>query len=139
MSTLLLKLKEMFSFQQELKGQTGRLNADSFQKLKELILQCGKLFDDEELILIVDRLGKHLTTLIFNGNRLSDHAYSNLSNCARYCDVIRFSFFCSFCVYVNHVCSVRKTPEWPLYVFFGSYIICSDVGVIWQPSNSIVI
>jgi hypothetical protein len=83
MSTLLVKLKEMFSFQQELNGQTDRINADSFQNLKKLILQCGELIDDDELILVVDRLGKQLTTLHFRGYRLSEHAYSYLSNCAR--------------------------------------------------------
>ena len=49
---------------------------------------------------------------------------------------MRFSFLCSFYLFLNHVCSVRKTPEWPLCVFIASYIIDSCVGVILQPSYS---
>jgi hypothetical protein len=83
MSTLLLKLKEMFSFQQELSGQAGRLIADSCQNLKKLSLDCEIQIDDDGLIHVVDRFGKQLTTLVFYGHRLSEHAYSYLSNCAR--------------------------------------------------------
>ena len=36
---------------------------------------------------------------------------------------MRFSLLCSFYLFVNHVCAVRKTPEWPLCVFIASYII----------------
>jgi hypothetical protein len=51
--------------------------------LKTLSLHCGILFDDDELIHIIDSLGKQLTTLIFFGFYLSEHAYPYLSNCAR--------------------------------------------------------
>jgi len=72
----------MFSFQQELNGKTGGLNADSFQNLKKLSLYC-QLLTNDELILVIDRLGKQLTKLCVHGLHLSDHAYSYLSNYAR--------------------------------------------------------
>ena len=78
-----MKLKEMFSIQQELIGHTGHLNADSFQNLKKLSLRCGILIHDDDLILVVDRVGKQLTSLVFHGYHLSDHVYSYLSNCER--------------------------------------------------------
>jgi len=45
-----------------------------------------------------------------------------------------FSFLCNIYVFVNHICSVGKTREWPLCVSIGSYIIYFGIGVIWQPS-----
>jgi len=41
------------------------------------------LTDDDDLIRVIDRLGKQLTTLVLDGYRLSEHAYQYLSYCAR--------------------------------------------------------
>ena len=73
----------MFSYLQELSGQTGRLIADSCQNLKKLSLQCVNHLDDDDLISVVDRLGKQLTTLVLEGCRITDEGYSYLNNCAR--------------------------------------------------------
>ena len=45
---------------------------------------------------------------------------------------MRFSFLCSFYLSVNDVCSVRKTPDWPLCVFIACCIIYCGIGVIWH-------
>ena len=47
---------------------------------------------------------------------------------------MKFRFVCRFHLFVNHVCVVRKTPEWPLCVFIALNIIYSGVCVILQPS-----
>jgi uncharacterized protein YqeY len=83
MNTLLVKLKEMFSSQQELSGQTIRLIADSCQNLKKISLGGVIQIDDDDLIHVIDRLGKQLTTLVFDGNLLTDVGFSYLRNCAR--------------------------------------------------------
>jgi len=83
MSTVLVKVKEIFSFQQELRGQTGRLIADSCQNLKKLILDCAIQINDDDVIHVIDGLGNRLTTLVLDGYYLTDNAYSYLNNCAR--------------------------------------------------------
>ena len=83
MSTLLFKVKEMFSFHQGLSGETVRLIADSCQHLKKLILYGAKEILDDDVIHVIDRLGKQLTTLVLNGERLTDFGYLYLNNCAR--------------------------------------------------------
>jgi hypothetical protein len=82
MSALLFKVKEMFSFQQGLSGNTVRLIADSCQHLKRLSLRGGK-FDDDDVIHVIKKLGKQLTALDLLGERLTDVAYSYLNNCSR--------------------------------------------------------
>ena len=83
MSSLLVKVKEMFSFQQELSGETVRLIADSCQHLKKLrLMPVGEFFDDD-VIHVINRLGNQLTTLMMNGQDLTDVAYSYLRNFAR--------------------------------------------------------
>jgi len=82
-SSLLVKVKEMFSFQQELSGETVRLIADSCQHLKKLrLMPVGEFFDDD-VIHVINRLGNQLTTLMMNGQDLTDVAYSYLRNFAR--------------------------------------------------------
>ena len=81
MNTLFVKVKEMFSFEQE-GGKTVRLIADSCQNLKKLRLVDVSLFDDD-VIHVINRLGKQLTTLVLDGPDLTDVAYSYLKNCAR--------------------------------------------------------
>jgi len=81
MSTLLVKVKEMFSFRQE-GGKAVRLIADSCQHLKKLNLGDMSLFDDD-VIHVINRLGKQLTTLVVDGPMFTDVAYSYLKNCAR--------------------------------------------------------
>jgi len=79
----LVKVKEMFSFQQELSGETVRLIADSCQHLKKLrLMPVGEFFDDD-VIHVINRLGNQLTTLMMNGQDLTDVAYSYLRNFAR--------------------------------------------------------
>ena len=73
----------MFLFQQGLRGKTVRLIADSCQHLKELSLGGVKLIDDDDVIHVIKKLGKQLTTLVLDGLLLTDVAYSYLINCAR--------------------------------------------------------
>jgi len=81
-STFLVKVKQMFSFQQELSGETIRLIVDSCQQLKKLRLRdC--IWTDGDVIHVINRLGKQLTTLVLDGPDLTDVAYSYLKNCAR--------------------------------------------------------
>jgi len=82
MSTVLVKVKEMFSFQQALRGLTLRLIADSCQNLKKLNVD-GVTPKDGDIIHVIDRLGKQLTTLVFDGDLLTDVAFSYLRNCAK--------------------------------------------------------
>jgi len=81
MNILLVKVKEMFSFQQE-GGKTFRLIADSCQHLKKLSLVDAGLFD-HDVIHVIKKLGKQLTTLGLYGGLLTDVAYLYLNNCAR--------------------------------------------------------
>jgi len=82
MSAVLVKVKEMFSFQQELSREALRLIADSCQHLKKLSLSYMSLFDDD-VIHVINRLGKQLTTLGLNVVKLTDVAYLYLNNCTR--------------------------------------------------------
>jgi hypothetical protein len=83
MRTVLVKVKEMFSFQQGLSVKRIRLIADSCQHLKKLSL-CGvrQIYDDD-VIHIINKLGKQLTTLVLYGEVLTDVAYLYLNNCSR--------------------------------------------------------
>ena len=62
---------------------TVRLIADSCQQLKKLILNDVGEIDDEDVIHVIKKLGKQLTTLVLTGEGLTDVAYSYLNNCAR--------------------------------------------------------
>ena len=73
----------MFSFQQGLSGETVRLIADSCQQLKKLNLDGATEILDDDIIHVISRLGKQLTTLVLDGLDLTDVAYSYLNNCAR--------------------------------------------------------
>jgi len=84
MGTVLVKVKEMFSFQQGLNGKTIRLIADSCQHLQRLTLRGSeKFFDDDDMIYVIEKLGKQLTTLVLDGLHLTDVAYPYLNNCCR--------------------------------------------------------
>ena len=83
MSTVLVKVKEMFSFQQELSGETVRLIADSCQHLKKLSLNDVRRIDDDDVIHVIRKLGKQLTTLYLDGHSLTNVVYSYVNNCAR--------------------------------------------------------
>jgi len=61
----------MFSFQQELSGDTARLIADSCQHLKKLSLIGGIQILDDDVVYVIKKLGKQLTTLCFNGNKVT--------------------------------------------------------------------
>jgi len=80
---LLVEENEMFSFQQGLNGITMRLIADSCQHLKKLRLDSVKQFFDDDVIHVIKKLGKQLTTLVLGGEGLTDAAYSYLNNCVR--------------------------------------------------------
>jgi hypothetical protein len=51
--------------------------------LKKLSLNGGHQIDDDDVIHVIKKLGKQLTTLVLDGSTLSDVAYSYLKNCAR--------------------------------------------------------
>jgi hypothetical protein len=82
MSTVLVKVKEMFSFQQGLNRNTVHLIVDSCQHLKKLSLGGVKLTDDV-VIHVISKLGKQLTDLMLHGSSLTDVAYLYLNNCVR--------------------------------------------------------
>jgi hypothetical protein len=73
----------MFCFQQELNGETVRLIADGCQHLKKLSLHGVGNFDDGDIIHVITKLGKQLTTLNLREGYLTDVVYSYLKNCAR--------------------------------------------------------
>jgi hypothetical protein len=81
-SAVLFRVKEIFSFQQGLIGETVRFIADSCQQLKKLSLRGVGLIDDA-VIHVINKLGKQLTTLVLHGEFLTDVAYSYLNNCSR--------------------------------------------------------
>jgi len=83
MSTVLVKVKELFSFQQGLSGETVHLIADSCQHLKKLNVCVGTQFFDDDVIHVINKLGKQLITLVLNGKELTDVVYLYLRNCAR--------------------------------------------------------
>jgi len=83
MCTLLVKVKEMFSFQQNLNGKTVRFIADSCQHLKKFILYYVTDIFDDDVIHVITKLGKQLTTLVLDGTNLTDVAFSFLKNCPR--------------------------------------------------------
>ena len=72
---------EMFSFQQGLNGITVRLIADSCQQLEKLRLDgYGQFVDDDDVIHVIKKLGKQLTTLELYVEGLTDVTYSYLNN-----------------------------------------------------------
>jgi hypothetical protein len=73
----------MFAFQQELCGETVRLIADSCQNLKKMNVEGVKPVDDDDVIHVINRLGKQLTTLVLDGYKLTDVAFLYLNNCSR--------------------------------------------------------
>ena len=83
MSAVLVKVKEMFSFQQGVPGEAVRLIADSCRHLKKLNLHCVIEIEDGDVIHVIDRLGNQLTTLVLDGECLTDVACSHLRKCAR--------------------------------------------------------
>jgi hypothetical protein len=72
----------MFSVQQGVSGEDVRLIVDSCQHLKKLNLNEMTLIDDD-VIHVINKLGKQLTTLVLNATALTDAAYLYLNNCAR--------------------------------------------------------
>jgi len=76
-------VKDMFSFPQGLSGETVRLIVDSCQHLKKLSLDGVRQIDDDDVIHVIKKLGKQLTTLVLDGGRLTDVAYLYLRNCTR--------------------------------------------------------
>jgi hypothetical protein len=83
LSSLIVKVKGVFSFQQGLCWHKIRLIADSCQHLKKLILYGVRGIDDDDIIHVIDRLGNQLTTLVLFGEGLTDVAYSYLNKCVR--------------------------------------------------------
>ena len=83
MSIVLVKVREMFSFQQGLSGKTVRLIADSCQHLKKLNVAGLAQFDDDDVMHVISRLEQQLTALVLHGRILTDVAYLYLNNCAR--------------------------------------------------------
>jgi len=84
MNTLLVNVKGMFSFQMGLSGQTARLIADSCQHLKKLSMSGWRpTMCDDDVIHVIKKLGKQLTTLSLGGRAVTDVVYLYLNNCAR--------------------------------------------------------
>jgi hypothetical protein len=83
MCTVLVKVKELFSFQQGLSGETFCLIADSCQHLKNLSLCRATEIHDHDVVHVIKKLGKQLTSLALDGECLTDVAYTYLNNCAR--------------------------------------------------------
>jgi hypothetical protein len=73
----------VFSFQQTLGGEAVRAIADGCQQLKKLRLANVKKIDDDDVIHVISKLGKQLTTLNLDGRHLTDVAYLYLNNCVR--------------------------------------------------------
>ena len=73
----------MFSFQQGLSGEAVCPIVDSCQHLKKLSLPYVEQFFDDDVIHVIKKLGKQLTTLVLDGNDLTDVAYLYLRNCTR--------------------------------------------------------
>jgi hypothetical protein len=72
----------MFSFQQGLRRKIVPLIADGCQNLKKLRLGGVTEILNYDIIRVIKKLGKQLTTLVLDGERLTDVAYSQLT-CAR--------------------------------------------------------
>ena len=84
MNNLLVKVKGMFSFQMELRGPIAHLIADSWQHLKKLSMSGWReTICNDDVIHVIKKLGKQLTTLALCGAGLTDVAYLYLINCAR--------------------------------------------------------
>jgi hypothetical protein len=66
-----------------LRGKTVRLIADSCQHLKKLILHGVKYIDDDDVIHVIKKLGKQLTSLVLDGQYLTGVAFLHLKNCSR--------------------------------------------------------
>jgi hypothetical protein len=82
-STVLVEVKDMFFFQQGLCGETVPHIVDSCQHLKKLCLHGVALTDDDDVIHVIKKLGKKLTTLVLDGRILTDVTYLYLTNCTR--------------------------------------------------------
>ena len=59
-------VKEIFSFQQGLTGETVRLIVDSCQHLQSLTLRGVEEFFDDDVIYVIEKLGEQLTTLVLD-------------------------------------------------------------------------
>jgi molybdopterin/thiamine biosynthesis adenylyltransferase len=73
----------MFSFQQGLSGEAVGLIVDGCQRLKKLSLHGVKDILDDDVIHVINVLGKQLIGLSLDGRKLTDVAYSYLRHCAR--------------------------------------------------------
>jgi hypothetical protein len=86
MSIRLVIAKEIlfyFFFQQGLNGRTVRFIVDSCQHLKKFSLDDVTQIFDDDVIHVIKTLGKQLTTLVLDGEDLTDVAFSYLNSCAR--------------------------------------------------------
>ena len=84
MNTILIKVKETFSFQQFVSGNAVRFFADNCHHLKKLNMgDRTENLDDDDIIYVIDRLGKQLTTLVLDWSGLTDVTFLYLKNCAR--------------------------------------------------------
>jgi len=84
MNIILIKVKEIFSFQQFVSEKAVRFVADNCQHLKKLNMgDRTENLDDDDIIYVIDRLGKQLTTLVLDWSGLTDVTFLYLKNCAR--------------------------------------------------------
>jgi hypothetical protein len=83
-STIFESAKVLFSLQQFLGGETGRLIADSCQHLKTLRLCNWLIVCDYHLIDIIGNFAKQLTALILlDARHVTDVGLLYLNNCSR--------------------------------------------------------
>jgi hypothetical protein len=73
----------MFSFQQELGGKTVCHIVESCRNLQKLNLDDVTQVYDDDVMHVISKVGDHLTTLILDGEDLTDIAFVYLNNCGR--------------------------------------------------------
>jgi hypothetical protein len=83
LNTLLVEIRKVFSSQQGLSGKAVHLIVEGCQHLKKLSLDDVTLIFDDDIVHVIKKLGGQLTTLILDGEDLTDVAFSYLNNCAR--------------------------------------------------------
>jgi hypothetical protein len=72
-----------FSFQEGISRETVRLIADNCQHITKLSLDGWHYIIDDDVIHVIEKLGKQLSTLSLNSESLTDVAFLQLKDCVR--------------------------------------------------------